>query len=130
MLDLPLVSQPFPDDRPWFDLSQYLAPGLSPRAGSMVGAQLDGNTLTFAARITVDPLVYPSEVIGSGYVLLKGLPPELTVGADVISYADFAGASSQVVAGRNGTIVIPTRTGQDPKLVKLIGFTITGPRSK
>ena len=127
MLDLPLVSQPFPDDRPWFDLSQYLAPGLVPRSGSLVAAQIAGNTVTLTGRITVTS-DYASPVSGGGYVLMSGLPEELRVAGTVIAYCDYSGEPSQVVADSSGRVLIPTRTGQDPALRTLLGFTITGLR--
>lgn len=125
MADLVALPTRYPDDKPWYDLKDYLAPGLAPRFEGACSAQPDGNTIKYAVRILI-PAGFTPVSAGGGWVIMQNLPPDLRVGATVIGIGAYNIALTQVVADTAGRILIPTRTGQNPANETEIGFMLTG----
>ncbi|WP_413456078.1 hypothetical protein ACLQ8T_06255 [Glutamicibacter sp. FR1] len=125
MTELVALPTRYPEDKPWFDIQAFLAPGLVPRFAGACAAQVDGNTINYAVRILI-PAGFAPVSAGGGWVIMQGLPPELRVGAAVVGIGAYNITLTQVVADTAGRIVIPTRTGQNPANETEIGFMLTG----
>lgn len=133
MIDLPVATrQPYPTKNPWYDVSQYLTPGLSPYQEESVLACADANFVHYSFFITIDrthPELSTHWLVGYG-----AMHPSLRVFANSATTGWFTTSSGEtgrrVEASVNGYIAMPRWPSMGVKLADYTGvnFTLTAPR--
>lgn len=133
MIELPVATrQPYPSKFPWYDVSQYLTPGLTPFEPGAVVACAEGNFVHYSFKITVDqnhPDLSTHWLIAYGAMQrsLQVASSSATTGWFTTSTVEVA---RRVEASPNGYIAMPRWPSMGIKLADYSGvtFTLTAPR--
>lgn len=133
MIDLPVATlQPYPGQNPWYDVSQYLTPGLTPYREQSVLACADANFVHYSLMIAVDrqnPSLETHWLTRSMHPSLRPVANTATTGWFSVSGTD---VSHRVELAASGWIAMPRWPTMGIKLAdfQLITMTLSAPRGK
>lgn len=133
MINLPVATlQPYPSKFPWYDVSQYLTPGLSPFRDESVLACADGNFVHYSFMLSIDranPDLDVNWLTRSMHPSLRVVANTATVGWFSVSGQDF---SHRVEVASSGWMAMTRWPSQGLKLADftLASLTLSAPRRK
>lgn len=126
MTEIALAPQPYPDSRPWEDISAYLVPGVSQWSPFTCVALVDGNAIHYALRCIVDRN-HPE--INTRY-LLRNLPARLRPGFLTTTTGWFTFFAEQtayrVGINADGSISVSDWAAANLSLKNFTSFALTG----
>lgn len=133
MIDLPVATrQPYPSKNPWYDVSQYLAGGLTPYADQSVIACADGNFVHYSFHIRIDRQFQDTDYVYLSHSMHKSF----RVAANAKATAWFTlGAKNDphgVEFGASGWIALPVWRTQGITMADygMVFLNMTAARSK
>ncbi|MGP5012719.1 hypothetical protein ACTXJU_03500 [Glutamicibacter ardleyensis] len=129
MIDLPVATrQPYPSKNPWYDVSQYLAGGLTPYADQSVIACADGNFVHYSFHIRIDRQFQDPDYV----FLFRSMHPSLKVAANGKASGWFGNDVHGVEFGTWGWVAMPLWRSQGITLADygMVFLNLTAARSK
>ncbi|PCC31457.1 hypothetical protein [Glutamicibacter sp. BW77] len=129
MIDLPVATrQPYPSKNPWYDVSQYLAGGLTPYADQSVISCADGNFVHYSFHIRIDRQFQDPDYV----YLFRSMHPSLKVAANGKASGWFGSDVHGVEFGTHGWIAMPIWRSQGITLADygMVFLNLTAARSK